>query len=108
MTNKANDKDEYINSRVIKLTGEERLKPKPLTPKELTPQQRSEKRQMLMEHLDQLEEALHYAIQDVAKFVMKLDISHSRQRVEAERALEETKREISEIRRELSDLNAVV
>ena len=102
----ANDNDLYIKTKEIKLTGEARLKPKPLTPKEMTAEQRSLKIQYLKEHIDQLEEAKWYAEQDVAKFTLKLDISHSRQRIEAERALEETKKEIDQLRREISDLNA--
>jgi hypothetical protein len=93
--------------RLIKLTGPVRIKPKPLTPQEMTPEQRQWKIQSLKEHIDQLEEALWYAKQDVAQFTLKLDISHATKRKEAERAMEDTEKEIAQLKREMSDLNAV-
>jgi predicted RNase H-like nuclease (RuvC/YqgF family) len=96
-----------MSERIIKLTGPIRIKPKPLTPHEMTQEQRQWKIQSLKEHIDQLEEALWYAKQDVAQFTLKLDISHATKRMEAERAMEDTEKEISDLKREISELNAV-
>lgn len=94
-------------SRLIKLTGPLREKPKPLTPKEMTQEQRQWKIKSLEEHMDQLKEALWYAKQDVAQFTLKLDISHAVKRQEAERAAEESEREIEDIKKQMSELKAV-
>lgn len=94
-------------SRLIKLTGPLREKPKPLTPKEMTQEQRQWKIKSLEEHLDQLNEALWYAKQDVAQFTLKLDISHAAKRQEAERAVADSEREIEDIKKQMSDLKAV-
>ena len=93
---------------------EEAIKPrqniqpqKPLTPKEMTPDMRSWKIKSLQEHIDQLQEALHYAKQDLDRFILKMDITHADKRIEAERAVKDTEKEIEELKRQISDLNAV-
>lgn len=86
---------------------ENRQKQKPLSPKEMTPEMRQWKIKTIQEHLDQLEEVLHYAKQDLDRFVLKLDISHADKRLEAERAVKDTEREIAELKQQISDLNAV-
>jgi len=93
--------------KIIKLTGPERIRPKALTPKEMTQEQRTWKISTLKEHIDQLQETLWYAKQDVDKFAFKLDISHAHQRREAERAAAETEKEIEDLKRQISELNAV-
>lgn len=93
--------------KIIKLTGPERIRPKALTPKEMTQEQRTWKISTLKEHIDQLNETLWYAKQDVAKFTLKLDISHMHQRIEAERAVADTEKEIDDLKRQISELNAV-
>jgi hypothetical protein len=80
---------------------------KPLTPKEMTPEQRQWKIKTVEEHIGQLQEALWYAKQDAARFVLSLDIRNAEKRIEAERAAEASEKEIEELKRQLSDLRAV-
>jgi hypothetical protein len=96
-----------MSDRIIKLTGPERIKPKPMSPKEMSHEQRQWKIKTVEEHIDQLNEALWYAKQDVAKFTLKLDISHADKRREAERAVEDSEKEIDLLKKELSELRAV-
>lgn len=80
---------------------------KPLTPKEMTHEQRQWKIKTVEEHIGQLQEALWYAKQDAARFVLSLDIRNAEKRIEAERAAEASEKEIEELKRQLSDLRAV-
>lgn len=87
---------------------EEPIKPrKAMDPKELTPEQRQWKIRSLEEHLAQLEEALWYAKQDAAKFVLSMDIQNAEKRQEAERAVADSEKEMSLLKEQISLLRAV-
>lgn len=99
------DKEKAINLAPGKDIKDLKRKPEKIPLKELSREQLGYKKQTLLAHLGELEMCIHYAKQDLAAFVLNLDIQNPEKRLETQRAVDDLVKEFELARRELSDIN---